>query len=98
MLATMTRKLHAEAGRVAHAETPNQLARRLGISIHSILALIKSGELRAVNWARVGSTRPRWRITPGALADFEARRSSKPTPPTERKKKPKKDPSFVEYY
>jgi hypothetical protein len=79
------------------ALSPNQFARRLRVSIHCVLALIRTGELRALNVALKGVKRPRWKITPEALAEFEAARSSKAEPPPTRKRKPRKDPDFVEY-
>ncbi|MCA9261098.1 MAG: helix-turn-helix domain-containing protein, partial [Planctomycetales bacterium] len=63
--------------------TPPQVSRLLGIAKERIHEFIRNGELRAVNVARnLNGQRPRWRISPQALADFESNRSnSKPKPP-----------------
>jgi len=74
-----------------HAEprvklTPPELAKRLGVSPEKILAWIASGELPAVNVALRLGGRPRWRIDPADVADFERRRSAQPVPRRSRKR------------
>lgn len=60
--------------------TPPQVAKRLGVNPGKIAGFIKSGQIAAIDVSlNPGSGRPRWRITPEALADFEASRSNKPT-------------------
>lgn len=55
--------------------TPPQLARQWGVSPETIIAWIRSGELRAVNAAvRVGG-RPRYLIDQADVVIFEARRA-----------------------
>jgi predicted site-specific integrase-resolvase len=61
---------------------PREVALLYRVSVHTVLAWIRSGELRAVNVAR--GPRPRWIITEAALAAFEAARSA-PTPPLRRR-------------
>ncbi len=61
--------------------SPAQVARRLGVGIHKVLAWIARGELAAVNVANRLGIRPRWRISAEALADFERRRSAVPPTP-----------------
>jgi hypothetical protein len=54
-----------------------------GVTEHTVLTWITSGELRAVNVSRRrGAKKPRWRITAEALAAFELMRT--PTPPAPR--------------
>lgn len=44
----------------------------------TIIGLIEDGELEAVNVARRGAKRRRWRISEAMLAAFDERRASKP--------------------
>lgn len=68
--------------------TPSEVAGRYGVGERTVLSWIAAGELRAVNVNRkVGSRKPRWRITPEALAAFEALRSPTPTPPRQRRRR-----------
>lgn len=62
-----------------------EFARRYRIGLHKALALIARGEVAAVNVSL--SSRPQWRITPEAIADWERRRAaqSKPAPKQKRK-------------
>lgn len=55
--------------------SPPALARRLGVKPAKILAWIRTGEITAVNIGN-GQSKPRWRISPESLADWERRRSS----------------------
>lgn len=67
--------------------TPGEIARSCGVNESKILDFIKSGELRAVNFAtnRNGKL-PRWRISPADLEAFDAARAAVPRPvPTRRK-------------
>lgn len=57
--------------------TPPQVARRWGVKPERVLSLIRAGRLRAfvlpVVTHRPGAqSRPRFRITPEAVADFES--------------------------
>src|SRR5208282_6385077 len=53
--------------------TPPELARALRVDVHTVLAWIRDGQLRAVN-VGAGKRRPRWRIDPADVAVFEAAR------------------------
>jgi transposase len=84
------------AGAAEGALSPNQVARRMSVGIHTVLAWIASGELRAVNTARKPNGRPRWKITPAALAAFEAARTGTPVPrPTRR---PRRLKTYTDYF
>lgn len=74
--------------RGAHAFTVGELAERYVVKQHVILALIRAGELQALNIAKPGAKRPHWRIMPDMLTAFEQRRAAVPadTPPKRRKK------------
>lgn len=72
----------------------SQLAARWGVDPHNVLSWIRSGRLRAFDVAasRAGLSRkarerrngkisrPRWRISLEAIAEFEAKQSSRPAP------------------
>ena len=58
--------------------TPPKAAKVLRVDPETIRELIRSGELRASNLARRGSTRPRWRISREALEEFLAGRGPRP--------------------
>ena len=69
--------------------SPGDIAERWGCKVDKPLSLIASGELPAINIAtnRNGG-KPRWRITPEALSDFERSRTTQPKPaPVTRKKR-----------
>jgi excisionase family DNA binding protein len=70
---------------------------RYGVSEHTVLTWIKSGELRAVNVGRrPDAGKPRWRISEGALEAFEQLRTASPAPP--RKKRQRRSADVVEFY
>ena len=81
------------------AITPPELARRYGVHVYKILSFIRSGELAALNLATRRSGRPRWKITPEAIAAFERSRSSSAPPArTPRHRRPKLDANVTEYF
>ena len=63
------------------------VAQLLGIRTHGVLALIRSGELRAVDVSLVPGGRPRWRILPDDLDTFVLRRTHQASPPRRRRKR-----------
>lgn len=75
-----------------------ELAERWGCRQDHVLALIKSGQLRAVNLALDPSgRRPRWRINEGDVIEFEQRRASgKPEPKQKRRRSDSRD--VVEFF
>jgi hypothetical protein len=69
--------------------SPPEIAKLLKIAPESVIAMIRRGDLSGFDVASPGSSRPRFRITEFALADFIARREIKPpTPAVRRKRKP----------
>jgi excisionase family DNA binding protein len=80
------------------ALTVHAICERYGVGEHTVLAWIRSGELRAVNVGRKPGTRkPRWRVTQGALDAFEALRtvtSPAPRPPQRKRQRPSDVISF----
>jgi excisionase family DNA binding protein len=73
------------------------LTERYGVSEHTVLGWIASGELRAINVGRrLATKKPRWRITQEALEAFEALRT--PTPPPPRTRRRKRPADVIEFY
>jgi hypothetical protein len=67
--------------------TPPELARKYRVAVEKILGFIATGQLRALDVSSRTSSRPRWRITAAAIAEFEAAHSSKrPPAPTKRRR------------
>jgi hypothetical protein len=77
--------------------TPPQLAKIWGCSPEKILALIRSGELRALNLASRLGGQPRYRIDLSAVREFELSRTVVPTPRA-RKRAKVKEQNWVEFY
>lgn len=66
--------------------SPRQLARQLGVGPAKIIGWIRRGELRAINVATRLVGKPRYRISPAAVAQWEQGRSATP----ERQAKPRR--------
>jgi hypothetical protein len=71
--------------------TPPQVAKRYGVNPDTVRSWIASNELRAVNVAAPGSTRPRYRVEPEALAEFDLRRQTREKAPRQRRRRAKHD-------
>jgi hypothetical protein len=74
--------------------TVADLCARWRVGQDKVLGMIRRNELQAVNLATNLSGRPQWRITPEAVAEFERRRTSTPTPkakPAKRRKREEVD-------
>lgn len=76
--------------------TPPELARRWRIKPDRIIRMIRRGELRAFNIAEPSSSRPRYRIPPDAIVEFENRRSGAETPKPRRRRRQPAD--VVQYF
>ena len=63
------------------------VATLLGIRTHGVSALIRSGELRAIDVSIVPGGRPRWRILPDDLDGFIMRRTHQASPQRKRRKR-----------
>jgi Helix-turn-helix domain len=50
------------------------LCDRFNVGEHTVLGWIRRGELQAINVARKPTGRPKWRVTPEAIAAFELNR------------------------
>ncbi len=74
------------------------VAARLTINQSKVCGWIARGELRAVNVAdRPDGKRARWRITPEALAAFEAARAAVPTK-AKAPRTARRDTQEIEYF
>lgn len=78
--------------------TPPQIAARLAVKPAKVIFWIRSGELKAVDVANRGCTRPRYRVDPDELEAFLLRRSAGPAPKVTRRRKKKMPADFVEFY
>ncbi len=69
--------------------TPRQVAKERQIRAEKVLGWIRTGELRAVNMASHMTSKPRWKVSREALAEFDLARSNRafatPTLPRRRK-------------
>ena len=73
------------------------LCKLYGVTEGTVLVWIRSGELRALNVGRrAGSKKPRWRVTPVALAAFELARTAEPTAPKSNRRPKRVD--VIEFY
>jgi len=71
---------------------------RYGVSEHTVLHWLHSGQLKAVNVGRdLGAKKPRWRVSQEALDAFEALRTPTPQPPRVRRRK-KRPTDVIEFY
>jgi excisionase family DNA binding protein len=77
--------------------TVQDVCDRYGVTVHTVLGWIRSGELRAVNVGRQQRARkPRWRISEEALVAFEQVRATSPPVPKPRRRKRPAD--VIEFY
>jgi hypothetical protein len=76
--------------------TPPEIARQYRCDVHRVIGWIKRGELQAINVGD-GARRPRWRISPQAVADFEVRRAGGPALKVSRVRR-RKDRTIHEYF
>ena len=76
--------------------TPPDLAKRWHCTPETVIGAIRRGELRAFNLAGPGCSRPRWRIPPEAITEFELRRSAVvPVKPVKRTRRDSTVKEFV---
>lgn len=68
-------------------QTPPQLAREMQVKPQTVIDWILAGELKAINIARRGCTRPRYRIHRSAVTAFEQARAAVPAPKVRRRRR-----------
>jgi transposase len=76
--------------------TTADVARRYRVSEEKVRGWIARGELTAINTAAAMSGKPRWVVTPEALAEFEQRRAGGP-PPKPARRRPRRT-GAVDYF
>jgi hypothetical protein len=76
--------------------TPPELAKRWRCKPAKILGFLRNGELRGFDISSSGTSRPRWRISLGAVVEFENRRAAKPAVKPMRRRK--RDAQVIEFF
>jgi hypothetical protein len=76
--------------------TVTDIARRHRVSESKVLSWISRGELAAFNTAGVMCGRPRWVVSPEALAEFERKRAAGPPPKSQRRRR--RRPTEIDYF
>ena len=76
--------------------TPPTIARRLGVKSATVSGWIVSGQLRGVNLAAAGCSRPRFKVDPADLAIFLNRRAAGTQPKVTRRRR--KDEGVIQYF
>lgn len=79
----------------ARGMTTGEVAKYLRVSEDKVRHWLATGELVGINTATTLAGKPRWVITPAALAAFEARRTSTPVPKPARRRR---QPELVDYF
>lgn len=69
--------------------TAKEVASHYGVKIQTVIGWIKSGQLKAINVASVGSDRPRYRMSDDHLREFELLRAVVVAPKVTRTRRPK---------
>jgi excisionase family DNA binding protein len=79
--------------------TVKAVCERYGVTPHTVLSWIRSGDLRAVNVGRSGKAkRPSWRITEAALETFEELRAPRPAARRRGTRARRRAREIVEFY
>ena len=74
--------------------TPSTLAAIWGCKPATVIAMIRRGDLQAVNMAVNPAGRPHWKITRHAIRDFERARTTEPLPKRKRQRVPRNVKEF----
>ena len=77
--------------------TPPALARLWGVTPETVLAMIRRGALRAFSTSPPGTRRPRWRIPPSAVAEYEQTHAAQAPVQPVRTGRRRRDPAWKEY-
>lgn len=76
--------------------TPPELARLRRVTPEKVIGFIRAGRLRATDLASPGSSRPRFRISPQAVQDFERGRQPEP-PPVRAERRRKSEGNLIRF-
>jgi hypothetical protein len=97
-LTTTCQQTHLDdAVNVAHGLTVPEFARRYRIGKDRVRAMIRRGELAAINTAPHRCGRPRFIITPEAMAAFEQGHAAQADTPKPRRKK-RRPKGYIEFF
>jgi hypothetical protein len=77
--------------------SPPQVGQIVGVTPEKVIAMIRSGELRAIDVATRGSRRPRYRVRPEDLESWARGREAVPTP-TARATRRRRQSGVKEFY
>jgi excisionase family DNA binding protein len=81
----------------AESYTVAEVAERYAVTVGTVLAWVKGGELRGINVSRSArSKKPRYRVSAEALAAFESART--PTPPAPATRRRRRDGYVPQFY
>ncbi len=75
---------------LTHGLTVREFARRYRMGKDRVLAMVRSGALRALNLASTRCGRPRYVIMPEALLEWEQAHQATTPPPTPRRRRKKR--------
>ncbi len=88
----------ADTGTQPTGSTVPELARRWRVGPDKIRTWIRKGELVAINTATILRGKPRWVVSPDAVAEFEKRRKSGPPPEKPKRRRLQRPVGFVDYF
>ena len=75
--------------------SPRQHARLWGINPSKVLGWIRSGRLKAINLAESTLGRPRYKISPESVREFERGRQATPPAPSKRQRRQLNEEEWV---
>lgn len=81
----------------ASYSTPQELAEIWRCSAEHVLDLIRNKRLKAFSLSKPGSKRPRWRISDGAVAEYESQHQAQ-APVTPSRQRQRRKESEIEFY
>jgi len=76
--------------------TPPELGRLWRVKPSRIIAMIRRGDLRAFSVAEPGSRRPRYRIPPDSIIEYENRHNGATVPTPSRRRRA--DPAVIQFF
>jgi excisionase family DNA binding protein len=88
-LARVIRKVRPD---VPKRLTPPQVAKKLGVSPHTVRTWIRDGELKAIRVGRMGAKKCRLVVDPESLAEFEKRRQAPVREPRRQRRRKDREP------
>jgi hypothetical protein len=87
----------SDTAEARHGWTVREFSRLVRMSKDRVRAMIRAGQLGAINTAPTRCGRPRFIILPGHLAEFERARRVSPPPKAARRRQQRR-PGFIDFY